>query len=99
MSRYGELPTGPAEWPAKDPDETLDYEIDWKARLSGDTIASSEWTVPDGLTQVSANISGTKAVIWLSGGTLDQSYSILNRIITAGGRTMDQTVLLAIRSK
>jgi hypothetical protein len=99
MSRYGELPDGPLEWPAKDPDEVLDYAIDWKARLAGDAIASSAWTVPTGLTENSSSVSGTKTVLWLSGGTLDQSYSILNRITTTGGRTMDQSVTLSVRSK
>ncbi len=98
MSRYGGCPAGSTEW-SKDPDEVLDYAIDWKARLAGDTIASSTWTVPGGLTQDQASVSGSKAIIWLSGGTLDQAYSILNRITTAGGRTMDQTVTLSVRSK
>lgn len=98
MSRYGACQAGSTEW-SKDPDEVLDYAIDWKARLAGDTIASSTWTVPDGLTQDQASFSGSRAIIWLSGGTLDQTYSILNRIMTVGGRTMDQTITLAIRSK
>ena len=99
MSRYSNQSTAPDEWPAKDPDEVLDYAVEWKDRLAGDTIASSEWTVPEGLTEDSALIAGTKAVIWLSGGTLDQTYSITNRVVTTGGRTHDQTVTLPIRSK
>ncbi len=27
-------------WPFKDPDEVLDYQIDWTARLAGDTIST-----------------------------------------------------------
>ena len=96
MPRYGDPTAG---WDPKDPDEILDYAIDWTGRLGSDTIATSSWTVPDGITQVSASISGAICTIWLSGGTLDQSYSILNRITTDGGRTMDRTVILPIRSK
>lgn len=99
MSRYGGCPSGEAEWPAKDPDEVLDYVIEWKGRLAGDTIASSTWTVPEGLTQGLTSVSGTKATIWLSGGTIDQTYDVQNRITTVGGRTMDQTVPLTIKSK
>lgn len=86
-------------WPHKDPDEVLDYQIDWSTRLGGDTISSSEWTVPDGLTEDSATNDTTTATIWLSGGVLGKVYEVQNRIVTAGGRTMDQTVLLAIATK
>lgn len=33
----------------KDPDEVLDYGLDWTARLVGDTISTSQWIVPDGI--------------------------------------------------
>ena len=39
------------EWDFKDPDEVLDYRVDWSARLDGDTIASSTWEVLAGLTK------------------------------------------------
>lgn len=96
MSRFGEVAGAPA-WPAKDPDEVLDYAIDWKNRLTGDTIATSSWGVPDGITQGSNTIAGTKTIIWLSSGVIGASYAIRNRITTTGGRTMDQTVSLDIR--
>ncbi len=39
------------KWPNKDPNEVLDYNIDWTPRMtSPDTIANSEWFVPVGLT-------------------------------------------------
>lgn len=86
-------------WPNKDPDEVLDYQIDWLPRLIDDTIASSSWTVPVGLTNVSSSFTDTRALVWLSGGTIGESYSILNRIVTAAGRTMDQTVTLTVAAK
>ncbi len=86
----------PLTWPAKDPDEVLDYEIDWTARLAGDTIASSTWTVPSGLTGSSQTHTDTTATTWLAEGTAGESYSILNRVVTSGGRTMDQTVTIKI---
>lgn len=90
-------------WPKKDPDEVLDFVIDWTDRLAGDTIVTSEFilpTSPAGLARQSQSVSGQKkTVVWLMGGVLGSDYLILNRIVTAGGRTMDQTVKLPIRAK
>lgn len=86
-------------WPYKDPDEVLDYQLDWMARLAGDTIASSTWIVPNGITKNSDSKTETTTTIWLSGGTIGASLSITNRIETAGGRTMDQSVSLKIKEK
>jgi hypothetical protein len=86
-------------WPFKDPDEVLDYEVDWTARLDGDTISTSTWIVPSGIVENSASHTSTTTTIWLAGGTLAATYEFLNRITTAGGRTMDQTVKLKIKTK
>lgn len=86
-------------WPSKDENETLDYVIDWSDRLDDDTISLSAWTLPSGITQASALYDNTTTTIWLSGGTLGSTYDILNRITTAAGRTMDQTVRIKIANK
>lgn len=86
-------------WPFKDPDEVLDYQINWADRLDGDTIASSSWILPDGITKDSDSNADTTTTVWLSGGVLGSSLLITNRIQTAGGRTMDQSVKLKIKSK
>ena len=86
-------------FPNKDPNEVLDYQIDWTLRLAGDTISTSTWTVPAGITKDSDSNTTTAATVWLSGGTLGETYELLNRIVTAGARTMDQTVKIKIKSK
>jgi hypothetical protein len=86
-------------WPNKDPDEVLDYAIDWSQRLAGDIIVTSTFTVPTGIVMNSQSKTNTMTTIWLSGGSEGVSYDILNRIVTNGGRTMDQTVELRVRSK
>jgi hypothetical protein len=83
-------------WPSKDPDEVLDYQISWASRLVDDTIATSVWTVPDGITKNSDEFAPQSTTIWLKGGTAKVNYFIQNRITTVGGRTMDQTVKLNI---
>lgn len=86
-------------WPPKDPDEVLDYVVDWSFRLEDDTIATSVFTVPAGLVKDSDSNDDTTATVWLSGGTEGERYEILNRITTVGLRTMDQTVKLKIKTK
>lgn len=84
-------------WPSKDPDEILDYSINWVQPLANDTILTSTWTISDsGLVQTTATNTSTLATIWLSGGTLSQTYAVKNTIVTAGGRTFDQTVNIKI---
>ena len=87
------------EWDFKDPDEVLDYRVDWSARLDGDTIASSTWEVLAGLTKDSDTSGADDTTIWLSGGTLGDNYTLVNRVTTAGGRTFDQSVKLKVRTR
>lgn len=86
-------------WPNKDPDEVLDYELDWSVRLGTDTISTSTWIVPTGITKNSDTSDSTSATIWLSGGTAGESYTFTNRITTTGGRTMDESVKLKVKDK
>ena len=84
----------------KDPDATLDYTVDWSDWLDpNDTISASAWSVPSGLTQVSASYTPTSATIWLSGGTAGQRYDVRNRITTAAGRIDDRTVRFNVQER
>lgn len=86
-------------WTApKDPDEVKDYEITWALLLGTDTIATSTWVVPAGITKDSSTNTTTTTTIWLSSGTAGETYSLLNRITTAGLRTYDRTVKLKMKS-
>jgi hypothetical protein len=87
----------------KDPNAVLDFVIDWSAWLGVDTIHTDApdctWTVPVGITSDLQTNTTTKATIWLSGGTLGAEYDLVNRIVTAGGRTEDCTITIVIESK
>lgn len=85
----------------KDPDEVLDYQIDWSARLVDDTIATSVFSLASeaGLVIDRQSHTDTISTVWLSAGDLGSTAEILCRITTAGLRTMDQTVKLKIRAK
>lgn len=84
----------------KDPDEVVDYDFSWAGQLTdmdSDTIATSTWTVPAGITKNSSSNTDTRAKVWLSGGTAGQTYTLLNRIVTTGGRTLDQSIKLKMK--
>lgn len=76
----------------KDPEDVLDYVINWERWLGDDTISSSSWTVEDGLTKDSEDNDLLTATIWLSGGTLGATYTLTNSIVTAAGRQADQSI-------
>jgi hypothetical protein len=81
----------------KDPDAVLDYGFDWSDWLAvGETIKTSTWTVPTGITKDSSANSTTATSVWISGGTAGQTYEIVNRIITSAGRTEDRTISLLV---
>lgn len=87
------------KWPFKDPDEVLDYEIDWEARIGTDTISTATWTIPSGLVKDSDSTTDYVATVWLSGGTAGTNYSVGCRVVTEGGRTYDETVILPVKSR
>jgi len=89
------------EWEEpKDPDEVLDYQLNWATRLvPGDEILTSTWILPEGIVRDSDEQSISDTTIWLSSGVLGATYDILNRVTTSGGRTMDQTVRLKCKAK
>jgi hypothetical protein len=83
----------------KDPNAVLDYQVDWATWLSTDTIVTSTWTVPTGITKASDTNTTTTTTIWLSGGTANTDYTLVNRITTAAGRTQDQSILITVRDR
>jgi hypothetical protein len=88
-------------WPTKDPDEVLDYNVNWTDRLEvGETIVASFFSVAEGDVVIDDDdeLNGV-CTVWLSGGTAGTVAIILNRIETSEGRTYDQSVKLRIRSK
>ena len=81
----------------KDPSAVLEYKVDWSPWLGTDTIVSSAWTVPAGITQDSATFGSAGTTIWLSGGIAGEVYTIANNITTAAGRTVERSMTVAVR--
>jgi len=80
----------------KDPSEVKDFAIDWSEALEGDTIATSTWLLPSGVTESSATNTTTLATIFLAGGTAGSSYVIVNQITTAAGRTLECPIQVVV---
>ena len=83
----------------KDPDDVLDYKINWATWLDSDTLSSATWTVPSGITKDSQSNTTTTATIWLSSGAAGQTYEITCRGVTAGGRTKDWTIGIRVKEQ
>lgn len=88
--------------PAKDPNDILDYQVDWSRRLDpGDTIATAAFslTTAAGLTISSSSKTDTTATVWLTGGTASSTGVIQCRVVTTAGRQMDHSFNLAIAER
>jgi len=100
----------PLEWPGKDPDEVLDFGLDWNARCAVnspiDQVALSEWFYDF----VDANNDNTLNLflesfsygvtrVWLEKGQVGRTYKITNRVTTTADRVMEQTVSITIRER
>lgn len=85
----------------KDPSGKWNYTIDWALLLpTGQTIDTSAWTVPAGLTTASTSKTTTTTTIVLSGGTLGTTYDVVNHIVTTpGAYEDDRTISIEIVSK
>jgi hypothetical protein len=91
--------TGPGGIPTivKTPAEILDYLFTWVDWLGADTISTANITVDSGLTVVSTVISLTTVQVFVSGGQVGQTLRVNCKVVTAGARTSDRSILLSIQ--
>lgn len=80
----------------KDPAAVLDYQFLWAPWLAGDTIETSDMSVPPEITLETETNATTTATVWLSGGTAGETYRVVNTVVTVGGRTEDWVLLVAM---
>lgn len=91
----------------KDPDEVIDYTVDWEAEgwlATSETISASSWTVTpvdasSPLTVDSDNNDTTTATAFLSAGNVGQSYRVTNEITTNQSRTGHKTVVVRVEER
>lgn len=96
----------PCAWPAKDPGDVLDYEIDAAAVLAGDPsdqVATVDVAIAPQLSTLDLRLGrvvadGASAVLWLSGGQAGVTYAVQVSLGTLKGRVVGRTVLLPVRA-
>lgn len=99
-------------WPSKDPDEILDYSIDWSRVIDTNTISTVTWYVEDssgvkteigntetvnGLQRISATNTDTVTTIYLGLGTNNVDYRIYCKIVDSGTNIAERKVRLRIK--
>lgn len=90
------MPTSPSTF-KKDPDSVLDFAFNWADWLdAAEEITSSEVIASPGITVDSSSNTTDTVVVWLSGGTAGQPYTVTNRITTNQGRTDDRTMTIRV---
>ena len=101
------------KWQDKDPDDQLDYSIDWEAQLGTNTISSVVWkiftdgafatftqgTIVDGLQHVSNTNTDTVATLIISLGTNFSTYNIICRMTASDATIIEQEVRLRVVEK
>jgi hypothetical protein len=83
----------------KQPDEVQDYDIsfvDWLAAFP-DTAASHTVTADAGITLGTTTLTGGIVKAWLSGGITGTAYKITATIVTSGGRTKQDEILVKVK--
>lgn len=101
-------------WPNKDPDETLDYSVDWSRWLNGATITTVTWYVDNasgvktaitagqvvnGIQNVSQTISGGVATINLGLGTANTEYKFTCGMTDSSGNVAERVIKLRVKEQ
>lgn len=102
-------------WPNKDPDEQLDYSVDWSRFLgAGITLAGVQWYVDNasgvktsigdgetvnGIQNVSKTETDTVATINIGAGTNNTEYKFYCRITDSSGSQAERVIKLRIKER
>jgi hypothetical protein len=80
----------------------LDYGLDWSGWLSSsEALSCSVWVVESGLNSSSVSTSTSISSVWISGGTVGQSYEAANTIWTDSNpqRKTTRTIKIVVMDK
>ena len=70
------------------PGESLDWSLDYVDEFkAGETVATSTWVVPAGVTKGDDGRLGTTTTVWLTTGAAGSKNEIKNTVVTSAGRT------------
>jgi len=102
------------KWPSKDPNELLDYSVDWSRWLGATTISTVVWYIDNasgvktvavsgqsinGLIPVSFTNTNSVSTIYLGAGTNNTEYKISCAITTVAGTAAERVVKIKIKEE
>ena len=74
----------------------LDFTLNWATYLGSDTISSSSWAVPSGITGSNQSSTATSASIRISAGTAGLVYAFTNTITMASGQIDQEPLVITV---
>lgn len=85
----------------KDPDETLDYQINFGGLLeANETISANTWTLDTGIVKVSESFTAAGvSTVFIRGGTNGTTYKAVCAATTTAGRIYNRTIFIEIKDK
>jgi hypothetical protein len=85
---------------AKDPQAVLKYTVSWVDWLAtSETISTSSFTVPAGLTKDAESNTTTTGTVTLSGGTVGTTYRVVHQITTNQGQTDQRSIDIRVEER
>jgi len=88
----------PQNMPSADPNDEKDYTFNWGPWLGTDTIVSQAVTASSG-TIMSVTATTSEVTVWRTGGIAGTTVAVTCQIVTAGGRTAEDSIYIPILNK
>ena len=82
-------------WPSKDPDETLDYSVDWSRFLASATIASGTWAVKSSSYTTQTTLGAGQTLTTASSSAVTDSIQNVSQTNTPTGAATVATINIA----
>jgi hypothetical protein len=100
MARYADTDERPPILAVKDPQDTVWYTVDWTEWLAtGETVSSTAWTVPAGITQDAVTATSKTSLIKLSGGSPGVTYKIACKATTSSSQVVERSFLVPVKHR
>ena len=83
-------------WPDKDPDEQLDYTVDWSRYLDTLTIASVAWRFIQTDGTESSNLSASDTINGMTVNRIANTYTTATIVLSGGTANIDNKLICEI---
>jgi hypothetical protein len=100
MARYADTDERAPTLAVKDPQDSVWYTVDWTDWLAtAETISTTDWTVPTGITQAAVTATSKTSLIKLSGGTAGVTYKIACKATTSTAQVVERSFLVPVANR